>query len=134
MHWLTEVTPPGGAPIRAAGIAGGPCTARAHAAAAIAALACGFSDRDTPLTVRTAIGRRSLEFTAGPSALGDVQALITALSSTPRQQQTSYADDGAVARRVDLPHHLTATAPRRSTADHSDSRQPGPAKRDRQDW
>ena len=84
MRWLTEVTPRDGAPIRAAGMAGGPCTARAHAAAAIAALACNIGEPDTPLIVRTAIGRHSLKFTAKPSALGDVQVLVAALlTNTP---------------------------------------------------
>ena len=60
-------------------MAGGICTARAHAAAAIAALARQTAHRDAPLNITAVIGRRTITLTAPPTALRDLQALVALL-------------------------------------------------------
>lgn len=79
MRWLVELTPPAGPPVRAAGRASGICTARAHAAAAIAALSRETAGGDAPLDIAVVTGRRTITLTAPPTALRDVQYLVALL-------------------------------------------------------
>ena len=79
MRWLVELTPPGGRPVRAAGMAGGICTARANAAAAIAALARDTANGDVPLDFTVVAGRRTITLTAPPTALHDVHTVVALL-------------------------------------------------------
>ena len=79
MRWAIELTPPQGEPLRAAGTAGGICTARAHAAAAITAPARTTTHCDAPLDITVVTGRRTITLTAPPTALRDIRALIARL-------------------------------------------------------
>ena len=79
MRWAVELTPPDGQPVRAAGMAGGICTARAHAAAAIAALARERTHCAEPLDITVVTGRRTITVTVPPAALRDLQILVTIL-------------------------------------------------------
>lgn len=80
MRWLIKLTPTDGKPVQATGKAGGICTARAHAAAAIAALARDTANSDAPLDITVITGRRTITLTAPPTALHDVHALIALLT------------------------------------------------------
>ena len=79
MRWAIELTPSEGHPVRAAGRAGGICTARAHAAAAITALARDTARDDAPFDISVVTGRRTITLTAPPTALRDVQIVIALL-------------------------------------------------------
>ena len=76
MRWVVEVSAPAGPPVRIAGMAGGMCTARSHAAAAIAAAARDLAAGDAALNITTRVGRRRVQFTAAPRLHQDLQYLV----------------------------------------------------------
>lgn len=69
--------------MHAGGMAGGVCTARAHAAAAVAALCRDLLDPAWVAAVSVEVGRHTTTVTAPSSALIDIQGTIRLLHATP---------------------------------------------------
>ena len=80
MRWEVTVSTPGGAITQVSGIAGGICTGRAHAAAAVAGLCAQSAANNAPTVAVTAtVGPYTARISAQPESLSDVKALIRAL-------------------------------------------------------
>ena len=85
MRWTVIASIPDGTSIEASGMAGGICTARAHAAAAAAALYERLAEQTpTAVLVTVTIGRRTTQFPTPHAARQDLIDAVFALPKTTK--------------------------------------------------